>query len=92
MIALFNKHPIDQRDYDVDFSKWLADGDTITSVDATVTPAGELTIPSVSISGQVVKVWTAGGLDGKSYEVKVAVGTSGGRIKEICFKIRVRDC
>lgn len=92
MIGLFNKHSIDQRDYDVDFSKWLADSDTITSADATVLPEGSLTIPSVSISGQVVKVWTAGGVDGTSYEVKVAVGTSGGRVKEICFKIRVRDC
>lgn len=92
MIGLFPKNPIDQMDYDIDFSRWLEDGDTITSVDVTVTPSGELTIPSSQISGQTVKVWTAGGLDGTTYEVSAAVGTSGGRVKEVCFKIRVRDC
>lgn len=92
MIGLFPKNPIDQMDYDIDFSRWLEDGDTITSVDVAVTPPGELTIPSSQISGPTVKVWTAGGLDGTTYEVSTAIGTSGGRVKEVCFKIRVRDC
>lgn len=92
MIGLFTKNPIDQIDYDIDFSKWLADGDTITSVDATVEPTGSLTIPSAQVSGQVVKVWAAGGNDGWSYTVTVAVGTTEGRVKEVCFKIRTKEC
>lgn len=92
MIGLFPKNPIEQMDYDLDFSRWLTDSDTITSVAVTVSPSGALTIPSTQISGQVVKVWTAGGVVGTTYEVSAAVGTSGGRVKEVCFKIRVRDC
>ena len=92
MIATFTKAPAENLDYDIDFSQWLPDGDVITSVDATVSPIGELTVTSSQITDQLVKVWTAGGVDGSSYTVTVAVGTSGGRVKEVCFKIRVKDC
>jgi len=92
MIGIFPKSPPDQTDYDIDFSEWLPDGDTITSADATVEPDGELAVASVSITDQTVKVWLNGGLDGETYTVTLIVGTAGGRTKEICFKIRVKEC
>lgn len=92
MLGIMKKAPDDQLDYDVDFSRWLDDGDTITTADAAVQPTGELTISSVQVHGAVVKVWLAGGKPSASYTVDVKVATTGGRIKETCFKIRLRGC
>lgn len=92
MIGIFPKAPPDQTDYDIEFDDWLPEGDTITSADATVDPTGELAVASVSITDQTVKVWLNGGLDGKTYTVTLIVGTAGGRTKEVCFKIRVKEC
>lgn len=92
MLGTKFKRPSDQLDYDLDFSEWLSDGDAITSIQTAVVPTGALTIPSTSIAGQIVKIWAAGGVDGITYEINVTALTSGGRIKEECFKIRVRDC
>lgn len=92
MIGIFPKAPADQTDFDIGFEDWIEDSDTITSADATVDPTGELAVASVSITGLTVKVWVNGGLDGKTYTVTLIVGTAGGRTKEVCFKIRVKDC
>ena len=92
MLGILLKQPADQRDYDIDFSRWLPDGDTITNAQATAAPEGELTVESVQITDQIVKVWASGGNDGDTYTVTVTASTSGGRIKETDFKIRVRDC
>ena len=92
MIGTVTKRPGDRLDYDVDFSHWLTPGDTITSATAVVSPADELIVESVQIVDQSVKVWLTGGEDEKAYSILVTVATSGGRIKEIEFKLRVRDC
>lgn len=92
MLGTKFKQPSDQLDYDLDFSEWLDAGDAITSIETAVVPAGALTIPSTSIAGQMVKVWAAGGVDGITYEINITALTSGGRIKEECFKIRIKGC
>lgn len=92
MLGTVQKRPNDELDYDVDFSKWLTDSDTLTTVTAVVSPAGELMVESVAIVDQVVKVWLKDGEDLKSYSVLVTVATSGGRVKEVEFKVRVKDC
>lgn len=92
MLGTKFKRPSDQLDYDIDFSEWMDAADTITSIETAVVPTGALTIPSTSIIGQMVKIWTAGGVDGIAYEINITALTSGGRIKEDCFKIRVRGC
>lgn len=88
---LFQKQPADQLDYDLDFSEWLADGDTITGTSAVSDVPTELVILSASVADQTVKIWVSGGLDGSTYKVTATVSTSQGRIKELDFKIRVRD-
>lgn len=88
---LFQKQPADQLDYDLDFSEWLADGDTITGVTAVSDVPAELVILSALVADQTVKIWVSGGLDGSTYKVTATVSTSQGRIKELDFKIRVRD-
>jgi hypothetical protein len=90
MLGVFQKTVGEQLDYDIDFEKWLADEDVITMVDAIADDG--LTVDSTQINGMVVKVWLSGGVSGNSYEVRVTVSTDGGRIKDECFKIRVKDC
>lgn len=84
------KRPDDVRDYDVNFSRWLPDGDTVQSATA---DAGEgLNVDSVQITDTTVKVWLSGGTSGQSYNVDVGVETTGGRAKQTCFRVRVRNC
>lgn len=91
MLATINKQPADHLDYDVDYSRWLPDNDVVTMAETAVEPAGELVIESVQITDQVVKVWASGGQNGGTYKITVTASTSGGRIKETEFRIRVRE-
>jgi hypothetical protein len=88
---LFQKQPADQLDYDLDFSDWLISSDEITGVVATSNLPEELLVLSASVIDQTVKIWIAGGLDGSTYKVTSTIATAEGRIKEIEFKIRVRN-
>lgn len=88
---LFQKQPADQLDYDLDFSDWLTDTDTITGVVATSSVPLEMPVLSAAVSGATAKIWVAGGLNGVTYKVTSTITTSEGRIKELEFKIRVRD-
>lgn len=91
MLATITKQPADQLDYDLDYSRWLPDGDAVTMAEAVVEPAGELVVDSVQITDQTVKAWVSGGMDGGTYKITVTASTSGGRIKQSEFRIRVRD-
>lgn len=88
---LFQKQPADQLDYDLDFSDWLTDDDTITGAVATSSVPAELTVQSLQVIGQLVKIWIAGGVSGATYKITATITTSQARIKELEFKIRVRD-
>lgn len=91
MLETKYKQSADQLDYDVDFSAWLPEGDTITTAVASVIIEDELIIQSVQVSDLVVKVWLSGGINGSTYKVTVAASTEGGRIKETEFNLRVKD-
>lgn len=92
MLGVQQKQPADLLDYDIDFTRWLTEDDTITTAVVTVSPADELTAQSVFVDSPIVKVWLTGGVDGSTYTVTVTASTAGGRIKETDFRIRVRDC
>lgn len=88
---LFSKQPADQLDYDLDFSDWLAGSDTITGVVATSSAPDDLVVISASVTNQTAKVWLGGGTNGQTYKVTATITTAEGRIKELEFKVRVRD-
>lgn len=90
MAVVMRKKPEDQLDYDLDFERWLSDGDTLLSGDAVAEDG--ITVEQVQLFGTVVKVWLSGGTDGHSYEISVTATTAQGRVKEECFMIRVRGC
>ena len=88
---LFQKQPADQLDYDLDFSDWLTGTDVITGITAISSVPAELIVQSASVSGQTAKIWLTGGISGTTYKITATIATSEGRIKELEFKLRVRD-
>ena len=92
MLGIFMKRPVDQLDYDIDFSKWLPDGDTIISATADVQPpASMVSALQVVPSAESVKVWLIDGVSGMSATVSVIATTAQNRIKQVEFQIRVRN-
>jgi hypothetical protein len=78
------KDPADILDYVVDLSDALAgnDGDTIATLDVSISPSntGDLTLQSSSADGDQAILWLASGVSGTTYAVTVVVGTNSGRV------------
>lgn len=92
MLGCFFKCPVDQSDYDIDFSRWLADGDTIISATATVAPGDSMvSVPQVLVEADTVKVWLVDGVSGKTATILVTATTAENRVKQVTFQIRVKD-
>lgn len=91
MLGTVRKRPDDQLDYDVEFERWLSDGDSIQDATATAEPTGA-SADRVEVFGTVVKVWLSGGEAGMSYKINVTVSTAEGRVKEVAFNLRVAEC
>lgn len=89
--VLMTKRPDERLDYAVDFSRWLPAGDSVVSSVNTIT-GSEATIDAAEVSGTSVTLWIEGGVDGETYTVSVEATTAQGRVKELCFRLRVRDC
>lgn len=95
-MQLRTKQPFDQIDEDVDFSKWLPAGDTITTATVTYTgPDTVLVINGVQLDDQnyplIAKVWQSAGTDLATYKITVNVATAGGRVKQLDYRLRVKD-
>lgn len=92
ILGTYRKQPADERDVDIDCVEWLAEmgGDSLFSAAATVDGSG-LIVDTPIVLTDTVKVWVRGGTDGSTYKVTVVIETTGGRIKEVEFKVRVKD-
>lgn len=92
MLGIFFKRPIDQLDYDIDFSRWLPDGDTIASAVSAVEPCDSMVSAAQTIvQGEEVKVWLVDGVSGKTATISVTATTAQSRVKQVKFQIRVKD-
>ena len=92
MLGVFFKRSVDQVDYDIDFSRWLPDGDTIQGATAAAQPSDSMvSVPRVLVDGDTVKVWVIDGVSGKTASVLVTATTAGNRVKQVAFQIRVKD-
>lgn len=70
----------------------LATGETVVSIDSTeIDPSGEMVIDQATRQGNLVQVTLSGGLEGRTYEVKVMVTTSEGQELEGVGRVSVRD-
>jgi len=101
----FIKQPSEVLDYDVDLSAWFAGipGDDIEAIDIHIScPAEE--VPAL-VAGPIphkafvlmganpvrFKVWLGGGTNFMDYTVTCVIRTEQDRVKEVEFKIKVRD-
>ena len=50
-----------------------------------------LTLAASTLVAGVVKVWTSGGLTGKTYKITCTLTTTGNRVKQAEIKVRVKD-
>lgn len=137
----------DVLDYDVDFYRWMPDGDTVASITTKITNrAPEVAItselatpPTTPVNGASylvvptatgawagkegyiattdnngttwtfstkkhvivdkfsftitsAKIWLSGGAEGDNVTLSVIATTDGGRTKELCFAVRIREC
>ena len=91
MLGAVRKQPGERLDYDIDFAKWLPDGDLLTLATAVADDAS-LVVEAPQVIPPLVKVWISGGESGKSYKVTVTVTTADGRVKTVNFNLRVAEC
>lgn len=85
----FTADPDSVLDYSVDWTAWLAEGETITSY--TFTADTGLTVVSDSEADGVVTVWLTGGTAGRRYKVECQVTTDQDRTDERSFFLKVVD-
>lgn len=93
ILGTYRKQPADERDIPIDFSEYLkefGDGDTIASATATSDDPA-LTIDTVTASDTAVTVWVRGGVDAGSYKVTVTATTVADRVKQVEFRVKVKD-
>jgi hypothetical protein len=68
------------RHYSMDFSKLMATAETISGTPTVEDETDDLTISSISTSGQTVLAWITDGTRGKTYTVVFTINTSGGQV------------
>lgn len=100
LLGKFQKQPAETLDYDIDFSEFLSDGDTLVAagdppvpdpLNVTVTPAGLTLGPTVVVNTNVIKQWVSGGTDGQRYKITLTATSNAGRVKQVEFTVRVKD-
>lgn len=90
VLGKFTKQPADVMSYDFDYTPWLTDlSDTITS--HTVTIDTGATIVSHAHQSGVIRVFVAGGTDGRQYKVTCTAVTAGGRTKQAEIIIKIKE-
>ena len=83
------KDPNAVLDYNVDWTEWLVDGDTITS-DTWVVPTG-ITLASHSHDTTSATAWISGGTVGAEYDVTCRINTVQGRTDDRTFTLVVEE-
>ena len=98
----FTKQPADVLDYDMDLTEWFEtlESDYVASATVQITEGdgalvvGPVPHPETTIFGEekhIIKVWLGGGTDGITYKLRVVASTAQDRVKEIDFKLRIRE-
>lgn len=97
-LSKYIQTPDEEKQYAIEYSDWLADSETLSSVTFTVTPTTSpaFSVPASSITtgdtgvNSLLKFFVSGGVDGNTYTVLVTVTTSIGQIKQdtVLFQVR----
>jgi hypothetical protein len=83
------KDPYAVLDYTLDWTNWMPDGDTITSV--AVTADSGITIDSTSNTDYIVTAYISGGTAGTIYNVEYKIDTTNGLKDSSNFRIKVLE-
>lgn len=84
LLGKYSKRPTERRRYNVDFSVWLDEGETIEEVTFVVTPQTEpiFDVDEYHLSdGKIVIFYVSGGQPGVQYDVELRAVTSNGDIE-----------
>lgn len=91
-MELKTKQPAEVTDFDVDFTKELADGDSLADIAAFYTgPDDALYLEKATPLDYRAKLWFSSGTDKATYKVTGYGVTVQGRVIEFEFQILVRD-
>lgn len=90
-MARYLKDPDAVLDYKVDYSSWLADGETISTATVTVDAGITKDSSSVTDSNTSVTAWLSGGTAGDNYKVTYHITTSDGREDDRTIVIKVLE-
>jgi O-acetylhomoserine/O-acetylserine sulfhydrylase-like pyridoxal-dependent enzyme len=90
-LGSFLKSPNETKQYAIDYSKWLENGEILTSATFSASPS-DMTIGSYVIdgTGAILSFYVSGGTDSGYYVVTVLATTSIGQIKEDTVHFNVR--
>lgn len=95
ILGRYKQQSGERRKRGIDYDRFLEDGETITDVDATVSPetTPPLVVDDVTIDsdGRDFVYFTSGGSDGTEYTIEFSVDTSGGQTLEDEVEIEVED-
>jgi hypothetical protein len=88
-MADWDKDPSAVLDYVFDWSRWLADSETITT--STITVSSGITLDSSSNTTTTATAWISGGTVGRPYTVTDRIVTNQGRTDDRTITIRVTN-
>jgi hypothetical protein len=94
MSTVLVKQPGETLPYAIDFTNLIPTGDSlssVTSVTATPSGSGDLTLGAATISGTQVQFTIEGGIEGTMYRVEAIVVTAVGSILEGDGRLFVTD-
>lgn len=92
VIARYTQTPDENKAYKFDYSAWLDDGETVSTVVTAVTPITIpplTTIPTVLAGGTTASVSISGGLAGETYTIKLTTTTTANQVKEDCIGMTI---
>lgn len=89
ILGTFRQQPADTLDYDIDFSDWLPVQDVIVSATAVAEP--NTLVVTRAVQSPRVKVWCSEGDVGVTYKITVTATTNDGRVKQVEFKLKVKE-
>ena len=87
-LTTFPKDPNATLDYSIDWSSWLAAGESLTSSTWTRSST-TLQESNTTLTTSIATIWLAGGSAGTKYTVANKIGTTSGRVDERTIDIKV---
>jgi hypothetical protein len=100
ILGRYKKQPAETLDFDIEFSDFLDDGDTLVTagnpqvpspLSVVVSPVGLTLGPTYVLGTTRVKQWVSGGAEGGKYKVTLTLTSNAGRVKQVEFYVTVKD-